>query len=63
MEYPGIFPRVEAVVLIAFVASGLGLDSFCLVRAADQGKPVAKRELPLWEYLLGFSGLFRPISV
>jgi hypothetical protein len=35
MEYPGIIPRDEAAVLIAFVASGLGLDSFCLVRAAD----------------------------
>jgi hypothetical protein len=63
MECSGIIPTDEAVVLIAFVAWKPGLDSFCLLRTADWRKPVAIRELSLWEYFMGFSALFRLISI
>ncbi len=63
MEYPGIIPREEAAVLIAFVALKPGLDFFCLVRASDRWKPAAKRELSLRKYFMGLSELFRPLSV
>jgi len=35
LECSSIIPRDQGAVLIAFVALGLGLDSFYLVRAAD----------------------------